>query len=155
MLIKLTNKSFAVIDDKDESLVIGCNWFSVKNKNVFYARSGKKLLHRVILGAKAGQIVDHINGDGLDNRRSNLRITTHQGNKANSHHGKYTSKFIGVSKVEDVKRKKPFRVMAKKDGKKIHLGYFEYEIDAAKAYDIYAIEIYGDLAVTNFSTPPF
>lgn len=149
--MQITIKNHQILFDDDFSpLILSNKWRVAKNKNIFYAIGDKTSMHRLILNAPPFSIVDHINGNGLDNRISNLRFTTPQGNKANSHHGKYTSSFIGVSKITDVNRKKQFRVMAKKNCKKIHLGYFEFEIDAAKAYDSHAKNIYGDLAITNF-----
>jgi len=146
MEVILRNGGSALIDDEDAALVIGLSWSWSQNKNVKYVRSGRRYLHRVIARAKPGEIVDHINGDGLDNRKSNLRITNHQGNKANSHNGKYTSKFIGVSKMENGK----YRSMAKLHGRVCHLGVFDSEESAAKAYDKFVLAHRGSLCVINF-----
>jgi len=151
MEIKLKNGNVAMIDDDDCHLVEGKSWSWSKNKNMKYVRSGKIYLHRIIINAQPKQIVDHINGNGLDNRKSNLRITTHQGNKANSHHGKYTSKYIGVSHLRNSpKAANQFGVQVKQDGKNVWIGRFKTEVDAAKAYDSFAKQKYGANAVLNF-----
>lgn len=88
--IPLTRGKVALVDDDDWPLVAEIKWHALVKKSVCYAqakpaRSGPSILmHRVILGAKRGQIVDHINGDGLDNRRRNLRLTTPSGNATNN-----------------------------------------------------------------------
>ena len=98
-----------------------------------------KYLHRLImervLGRKLSRSekVDHINGDGLDNRRSNLRVVTHAENLTNRGSCANTSsKFKGVSWF---KRDNKWRSQIQVDGKGVHLGYFESEVDAAKAYN--------------------
>ena len=70
------------IDDDDAWVIVGRRWsiFNPRGSRTAYARSNGIYLHRLIVGAKAGEEVDHINGDGLDNRRSNLRIVTHAEN---------------------------------------------------------------------------
>lgn len=151
MEIQLKNGGVAIIDDEDWHLVFGKSWSSSVNKNVTYVRSGRTYLHRLIINAKSGQIVDHINGNGLDNRKVNLRFTTHQGNKANSHHGKYTSKYIGVSRLcNSQKAANKFRVQVKHDGKNVHIGYFKTEVEAAQAYDLFARQKHGINAILNF-----
>jgi len=147
----------AVIFDDALPFGVDARKFSVsRNRNTHYVRIGRKYLHRVVMDAQPNQIIDHINGNGLDNRVKNLRLSSYQANRANCHTENSTSKFIGVSVASDRQRKKPFRVQAKLNGTKIHLGYFESEIDAAKAYDAYAIQTYGKSAALNFANrvPP-
>lgn len=98
-----------------------------------------KYLHRLImervLGRKLSRSekVDHINGDGLDNRRSNLRVVTHAENLTNrSGWKKSSSKYKGVTWF---KRDSKWQAKICPKGKTIHLGYFDSEIDAAKAYN--------------------
>ena len=124
-------------------------WTIIKVRNVFYARCGRIFMHRLVMQAAPGQIVDHIDGDGLNNKIKNLSFTSRQGNKANQHHGlvRKTSSFIGVSKKKD---RNCFVVQMKIDGKAKFIGSSLIEEDAARIYDAKAREIYGDLAITNF-----
>lgn len=145
--ISLGNGMIAIVDDADFPLVKGMSWTAHKNKNVWYARHGRISMHRLIVDAKPREMWDHENGDGLDNRRENLRPTNYQANKANQHHGLHrkTSRYIGVSK----KRHK-FRVSMKINGKNTHCGVFSDEVDAARHYDRMATKLHGDSAITNF-----
>jgi hypothetical protein len=115
---------------------------------------GKKrnyiILHRLLINAKKGDIVDHINMDKLDNSLKNLRICTIK--ESNQHRnrvkGKFLSKLRGVTFQKTTSR---YRANIKHDNKRFHLGYFDKEIDAAKAYDKKAKKLFGDFAVLNFN----
>lgn len=120
-----------------------------KNKNMFYLRNGKNYIHRLVIKAKKGEIVDHINCNGLDNRIENLRIASRQMNKINSK-SRDKSKFIGVSVLKDENRKKRYFAQVSENNKKKKLGYFFTAEEAAKAYDLYALKRYGDMAILNF-----
>ena len=122
----------------------------VKSRNTYYARFGRSYLHRIVVGAVAGQIVDHINRNGLDNRRCNLRFISRQGNKANSTNARKTSLFIGVAFDKNRRGLKKYRALMKIDGKCKCLGKFATAEEAAFAYDKKAYEINGDLALLNF-----
>lgn len=150
MLIDINNHTVHIDSDFIVRFCERKSWSVTKNKNMFYVRSGKEYLHRIVIGAKRGDIVDHINGNGLDNRLCNLRIVTRQGNKANSFHGKYTSKFIGVSFCP-TKKSKPWKASAKINGKNTYLGYFSTEHEAASKYDETVKNLYGSSAITNFN----
>ena len=84
MRIQLTRGKEALIDAADAGLVSGNKWQAAPEGLTWYARrtvtiDGRKIaqqMHHLILGAKAGECVDHISGDGIDNRRANLRIAT-------------------------------------------------------------------------------
>ena len=100
--IKLTRGKYAIIDDEDMWLD-NYKWYASKSGRNWYAARGcthRLRMHRLIMGCivKDGRMVDHINGDGLDNRRANLRITTPSKNGLNRHHKAKgaTSKYIGV-----------------------------------------------------------
>lgn len=152
--IPLTKGKTAIVDDDDYARVAVHRWYY---QSVGYAASGWRVngktyqttLHRFIVGAEPGQYVDHINGDKLDCRRSNLRICTQSQNMQNMRNFRSgTSKFKGVSWY---KRDSKWRSEIKVNKVSIHLGYFDDEIEAAKAYDRAAIEHFGSFACPNFS----
>jgi hypothetical protein len=104
-------------------------------------------MHRLLTG---WPLTDHINHDGLDNRRSNLREASPQQNTANSRKkANGTSRFKGVCRDS---RKKAWRAHIRPAGKFVHLGYFADEVSAARAYDAAALAIFGEFAYLNFPT---
>lgn len=155
--IPLTQGRVALVDDEDFERLNQFKWCAHKIGNSYYAArhlDRKHLIgmHRQILNVSIGLVVDHINGDGLDNRRKNLRLCTHAQNLWNTrkHRRKTTtSRFIGVSWWTIGKI---WRAVIWANGKQILIGSFHSEQDAAKAYDIKAKEIRGEFAVLNF--PP-
>ena len=152
MIIKLTKGKKTIIDDSDWEIVKNFSWhfscgYAVRSIKID-GNNGTLALHRFLMNTPKGFDTDHINGDKLDNRRSNLRICTRSQNSMNSRRKKYfTSKYKGVSWY---KRDKCWRSYVNLSGKQFHLGYFDSEIQAAKAYDMKAIEIYGNFACLNF-----
>ena len=148
--VKLKGGEVAMLDEEDLPLVVGRSCSAGVNKNMVYVRSGRDYLHRLVMRAGPGQIVDHINGNGLDNRRENLRFTTAQGNKANSHFGRYTSRFVGVS-LERRLSARPYKASAKADGKNKTIGRFATEEEAARAYDAFVRARHGAKVITNFT----
>jgi hypothetical protein len=109
-------------------------------------------MHREVIGAQKGQIVDHINRDGLDNRKSNLRFCNQSQNRANT---KPTSKsgYKGVTKTirKLVTKSYPrWHSVIRHNKIRINLGWFKDPISAAKAYDKKAKELHGEFAVLNF-----
>lgn len=149
--IQLTQDKVALIDDDDLDLVDGYKWHAHCNQSGhWYAktRSGTLSMHRQIMNPSEGFEVDHINGDGLDNRRENLRIVTSTQNKGNmkKQEGR-SSEYKGVT--WDKSRNK-WIVHIHKQDKQVYLGrYFDEEI-AAKVYDDAAREYFGEHANTNF-----
>jgi hypothetical protein len=119
-------------------------------------------MHKLVIDARSGEMVDHINGDPLDNRKENLRIVTNQQNSWNSRgaksfNGKPTSsRFKGVSrKICKYKGKPRYKYWVAKigvDGTDVTLGHFKDEEEAAKAYDEAAKKYFGEYARLNF--PP-
>jgi hypothetical protein len=110
-------------------------------------------MHRFLLLPERGVLVDHINGDGLDNRRMNLRLANHSQNAANRckpQRSRSTSRYKGVFFEASGKRKKRWRALIKVDGQTIHLGSYSEEIEAAVAYDIAAKKHFGEFAKLNF-----
>lgn len=139
--VPLTQGHEAIIDATDVHLVNGFNWLASKEGRTFYARRTQGggnfpsltiRLHRAILGASDGQEVDHINGNGLDNRRSNLRIVTHAENMLNARpRADNTSGFKGVSFHRATgKWQSGIRINGKRRG----LGLFATPEDAHAAY---------------------
>lgn len=148
----------AIIDSDDLEVVAQYNWNAVRSRNVYYAHTVTEsrrilLMHRLILQPRRGLIVDHANGNGLDNRRANLRIATHSQNAANKRKPRIegsTSAYKGVSWERSGKRKNRWRATINIKGKRIRLGSFGTEVEAAIAYDAAAREHFGEFARINF-----
>lgn len=143
----------ALIDDEDFELVSSHTWsFSRKTRYPRCRIKGGKTvyMHRLIMGLKNGdkKCVDHINGNILDNRRSNLRFCTKQQNAFNKRNKKLPkSGFRGVRKCSLQK----WQAVLCKNGKTIVLGSYVNIVDAAKAYDKAATCYFGEFACTNAS----
>jgi hypothetical protein len=104
----------------------------------------ERMIGRKLLGAER---VDHINGNGTDNRRENLRVVTHAQNLMNRPGWrKSSSKYKGVTFY---KRDQKWQAKICPSGKTMHLGYFDQELDAAKAYNAAAMQHFGKYAVLN------
>ncbi len=150
--IPLTQGKFAIVDSNIYKYLMRWHWHTHRKGNLFYAcRKTKKktiYMHRQILNAKKGESVDHRNHNGLDNRLVNIRLCTHQQNCQNQRKSKNgTSKYKGVSwnKIE-----KRWRAVVRSEGELVHIGYYNSEIEAAKAYDKRALELFGEFAYCNF-----
>jgi len=132
--IDLTQGKVALVDDKDYKELNKCKWYAVKLGNNFYAMMyGPKYMHRVMLGLQPGdkKITDHINRNGLDNQRSNLRIVSRTINRRN--HGDYGHNTSGHNGVYWHKQCKKWRAHIYIDRKSIHLGYYSNIDDAVEA----------------------
>ena len=105
-------------------------------------------MHRLILKAEKGQVCDHINHNGLDNRRKNLRLCTNSQNFGNQR--KRPNKSSIYKGVCFYKRDSKWQVGIECNYKKYYLGRFDNEIEAAKVYDKKAAELFGEFAYTNF-----
>ncbi len=155
--ISLTQGQTAIVDAEDYEKLSGCKWYVIRKGRTFYAeradRGGRKKrnipMHRQILDEPAGKCIDHINHNGLDNRRANLRIVTQEQNNWNKRKksGNCSSQYKGVSWQKSSGRWKTIIVYR---GKWIFIGYFDDEVSAAKAYDAKAQELFGEYAALNF-----
>lgn len=104
-------------------------------------------MHRFLKGAPKDMDIDHINGDRLDNRQENLRVCTRQENLRNSKKRKRgTSKYKGVYFSKRIQK---WIARIGVNGVTKHIGCFEKECDAAKAYDLYAKKLFGEFALIN------
>lgn len=151
--IMLTQDKFAIVDDENFNWLNRYNWCAKKHRNTFYAVRGKYgktiRMHREILGLKEGdgKQTDHKNHNGLDNRETNIRVCTNRQNAQNSLMRKTNKSGYKGLRWDKTVRKWQARIGHK--GTKISLGYFKNKIDAAKAYNAKAIELFGEYASTN------
>ncbi len=104
-------------------------------------------MYRLIMNAPKGMVVDHYDGNGLNNCRANLRICTRQQNAYNSRRSGGTSQFKGVH-FEKATGK--WRATITLKGEHFDLGLYDDEVEAARAYDRKAIELFGEFAYLNF-----
>lgn len=155
-LIPLGKGHFAIVDEPDLELLSGAPWSVMRDKHTNYAvRSVKRedgkwrneYMHRVLV---RGDTVDHRNGNGLDNRRENLRPATKAQNLQNIRRPPGASGFRGV---EYYAKREKWRAHIGYGGKYLRLGYFDSAEDAATARDDKARELHGEFAVLNFPRP--
>lgn len=150
-------KYFALVDDEDYERVAKYKWSAYISTRTVYAHrnfwiNGKYTnvrMHRFILNAPKGTPVDHKNGEGLDNRRSNLRycsLSQNQGNRRLQKNN--TSGYRGVSFKKDCPLR-PWRVEFQFQNNVIHVGQFATKEEAACAYNAKAKELFGDFARLN------
>lgn len=149
--ISLTQGQVALVDDDNYEELIKYNWYAVKytkgygygavvniNRTLVY-------MHRMIMNTPLLLEVDHLDGNTLNNQKSNLRNCTHKQNMMNISKRYGTSIYKGVHK-----RKNRWLVQIQVDGRKIYIGSYKSELEAAKAYDNAAINYFNKFARTNF-----
>ena len=158
--IPLTHGLYAIVDAQDYERLNRHKWHArldKRSKNVYAARAhyyrenGKRccrmiLMHREIMNPPDGMVVDHINGNGINNRRCNMRTCTQFENTHNARprtDGK--SRFIGV-----VPYKGKWRARVNCKGRRHHVGTFTDQVEAARARDRKALELFGRFARLNF-----
>jgi hypothetical protein len=159
--IQLNNGYVALVDDEDYEWLNQWKWGAHKKGNRIYVersevlRTGKKsyktktiAMHRLIMDAPKDMEVDHINHNGLDNQRNNLRICTGYQNRLNRK-AFGSCKYLGVT-VTLSRNYKQIRARVHLDGIVYHLGSFKTEESAAMAYDAKAKELFGEFANLNF-----
>ena len=167
--ILLTQGKVALVDDEDKDLLnaetnwfanrmgskTSLNWYVTRHSLSINGKRGSVRLHRLILerilgrSLGANEQVDHINHNGLDNRRSNLRLASNQENCHNQRlrNVPKSSKFKGVSWH---KHRQKWQANINFNGRKEYLGIFHNEEDAALAYDSAAKELFGRFCCLNF-----
>ena len=150
-VIGLNKGMYTLVDECDWAELSQYKWYMAKSERNCYAvrNSGRKRIrmHREITEAPAEKVVDHIDNDGLNNRRGNLRVCTHKQNSRNARSQKGTSKYKGVCWS---KRYKKWQANIFCDGRKKTIGYFKNETDAARAYDEQAGKLFKEYAYLNF-----
>jgi hypothetical protein len=154
--IKLSGKhgrnKYMFIDDfylaflKNNKIHFRCGYAAIWANNGT-SKGSYVFIHRLIMKASKGQIVDHINGDCLDNRLSNLRLTDLSGNQRNKKiSSNNKSGYKGVSWNTGSKK---WQVYITYNQKQHYIGLFKSKIEAAKAYNIKALEIFKEFAKIN------
>ena len=156
MISFLTQDGYSVlVDDEDEDLLLIAWKIKFRENGPSYVRNSHGFLHRLILERKlgrslnGGEVVDHANGDGLDNRRSNLRVATQSQNmqNANKKGGKH-----GYKGINDCRGNR-YTASIRVDGKPTGLGAYPTPLDAHKAYCIAALKYHGEFAHFGSNSP--
>lgn len=152
-----TPSLWAIIDVEDLKKVRSHQWNPLVRKRATYAYAkvaapdGRRVtlyLHRFLMEAGPGTEIDHVDHDGLNNRRSNLRFATRGGNLGNTRKLRGgTSQYKGVCWVISRRR---WKAAIQVNGRTIHLGRYATELEAALAYDAAALAAWGEFACLNF-----
>ncbi|MDO8725632.1 MAG: AP2 domain-containing protein [Candidatus Methanoperedens sp.] len=154
VLVPLANgRGFAKVSPEDLDKVKDykwsfCNGYALTTIYIPYKKTIR--MHRLIIDSPNGVYVDHINRDTLDNRRSNLRLATPSQSRANTsgQRTRHISKYKGVRYYSRTKR---WVSSICANRKRIFLGSYDLQEDAARAYDSAALYFFGEYAYTNFS----
>jgi hypothetical protein len=159
--ISLTNEHYAIVDEDLYDYLSQWTWAVYHNpkSHNYYAKASADCedglrrhvyIHRLLMGASYldHKKVDHINQNGLDNRRSNLRFASKSKNAINSR--KRSDNTSGYKGVSFLKKHNKYRSRITKDGVEYSQGLFDLAADAARAYDKAAIDLFGEFAVLNF-----
>lgn len=156
--IPLTQNKFAIIDDSDYKMISKHRWCAHKEGNCYYAGTNIKLssgqkrfrtMHRFILPSTYNLVVDHIDCNGLNNCRSNLRLISRGLNAGRQRVQKKKGKSSKYKGVSFYKSRNKWRSAITKNDKCKHLGYFKTENDAAHAYNEMANKFFGKYAILN------
>lgn len=153
--IPLTHGKFAIVDDEDFEYINQWKWHTKEGKNTFYAirteGSGENKkrfrMHRVVMNAPDGIEVDHRDRNGVNNRKENLRLATHQQNGMNK--GMQSNNKSGQTGVHKVKRTGKWWAYIKKDRKMISLGFHDLFKDAVEARIEGEKTYFGEFAINS------
>jgi len=150
--LRLHKGASTTLDDADYDRAKAFHWHKTTNGYVagyVVEQGGRRVyLHRWLLDAQPGQFVDHIDGNKLNNRRSNLRLVTRSQNQANRRHNRTSrSRYKGVTWH---KRRKRWMARIQVRGRRITIGYFNDPLQAAYEYDAFARNYFGEYARINF-----
>lgn len=154
--IKLTQGKVALVDDEDFEYLNQWKWHACRDKVTWYAghafkqpsgRFKTKTMHRFILNPLPIFEVDHIDGNGLNNQRENLRVATRSENNRNC--SKRRTNTSGYKGVTWHKRDKEWRAQIGFNKKKIAIGSFDSKVGAARAYNEAALRYFGEFAKLN------
>ncbi len=154
--IELTQGKVALVDDKDFEWLSQWKWhairlsycgFTAKRTCYFCGQQKQVFMHRIITNAPTNMVVDHKNHNTLDNQRHNLRVCTKMQNQHNRKKQEGSSKYKGVYWYNSTKK---WCAAIKSNNKRTYLGYFDNEMEAAKAYDVAAKKLHGEFANLNY-----
>jgi len=147
--IPLGDGHYAYVDAADYDWLSQWNWHAYNDGYPARYENGKKVfMHRLIMQPPKGMVVDHIDANRANNCRSNLRVCTRRENVRNKRrHSNSCSRFKGVGYL---KRCRKWYARIWFMGERIWLGYFTDEVEAARAYDRKAVELFGAYARLNF-----
>lgn len=155
VFIPLTKDQTASIDLENYELIREYKWCANKHNNCWYAQTSKKFnnkvqkiyMHRLIMHAKKDQIIDHIDGNSLNNCRSNLRFCSHTENLYNTSARRNNK--LGYKGIYWNKKEKKFRCYINVNKKNIHIGYFSTIEDAILSYNQAAQKYHKEFAKLN------
>jgi HNH endonuclease/AP2 domain len=152
-LIPLSKGKFAKCDDENYELVSHHRWYENEGYAITYQKGKRIRMHRLIMNAPDGVDVDHRDHDKLNNQKSNLRLCTLTQNNQNGKLRKdNTSGYKGVSLDRSTGH---WRALMYANGQAHYSGQFLEKHHAALAYDLWAIDLHGEFASTNFSVVAF
>jgi len=156
--IPLTRGMTAIVDDEDYEHLTQWSWCVSPGVQTHYALRRSRVVgrgipvHEEIMGRRDGYTIDHINGNGLDNRRCNLRWATASQQQWNRRPSRNNSS--GYKGVRFDRERNKWRAEIAAGGKRKFLGRFDTPEDAAKAYDAAARELHGEFAHQNIELRP-
>lgn len=156
--ILLTKSKVALVDNWEYERLRKHSWHASLYRNTYYALTGngktqaRVKMHHLVLPLLPGLEVDHIDGNGLNNQRENLRLCTSSQNSMNQRPQLgTTSRYKGVC-WDKARNKWEAKIVVK--NKTIHLGRFKVEKDAALVYNVAAIKYFGQFAYLNTTNDP-